>query len=167
MAQLLTEPVGSQSPREAAVQGLYRSLLEAWNHRDAHAFAALFDEDGYTIGFDGSQMDGRAPIEATLRSIFNDHQTGAYVGIVRGLRFLSPQVAVLRAVAGVVPYGETGINPALNAVQTLVAMGRDDRWRIAVYQNTPAQLHGRPDLAEALTAELRQEWNRSLRKGKP
>jgi hypothetical protein len=31
----------------------------------------------------------------------------------------------------------------------------DGQWRVALYQNTPAAFHGRPDLSEALTAELR------------
>ena len=34
---------------------------------------------------------------------------------------------------------------------------RDDEWRAVLYQNTPAQLHGRPELVESLTEELRQE----------
>jgi hypothetical protein len=40
-------------------------------------------------------------------------------------------------------------------VQVLVAVRRADVWRVAFFQNTPAQFHGRPELAEALTAELR------------
>jgi hypothetical protein len=38
----------------------------------------------------------------------------------------------------------------------LVAVRGDDRWRIAVYQNTPAAFRGRPDLSQALTEELRR-----------
>ncbi len=38
-----------------------------------------------------------------------------------------------------------------------MAVRRDSAWRIALFQNTPAQLHGRPDLANALTEELRAE----------
>ena len=29
-------------------------------------------------------------------------------------------------------------------------------WRISLFQNTPAQFHGRPDLVERLTRELRE-----------
>ena len=42
-----------------------------------------------------------------------------------------------------------------NAIQTLIAKRGDDGWWIAVFQNTPAQYHGRPEAAEALTSELR------------
>jgi len=47
-----------------------------------------------------------------------------------------------------------GLNPALNAVQSLVAERDRDGWRIVLFQNTPAQYHGRPHLVEQHTAEL-------------
>jgi hypothetical protein len=55
-----------------------------------------------------------------------------------------------------VPPGQSDINPAVNALQTLVVVLRADEWRIALLQNTPAQFHGRPEMAEALTRELRE-----------
>ncbi|HZS04222.1 MAG TPA: SgcJ/EcaC family oxidoreductase [Blastocatellia bacterium] len=146
----------SGAAEESAISGLYEQVLECWNRRNADDFAALFDEDGYVVGFDGSQMNGRAEIGSAIRRIFADHQTAAYVGKVRGVRFLTPEVALLGAVAGMVPPGQSDLNPAVNAIQTLVAVKRDGRWRIALYQNTPAQFHRRPELSEALTAELRQ-----------
>jgi hypothetical protein len=52
--------------------------------------------------------------------------------------------------------GQSDLNPAVNTIQTLVAVKRAGKWRIAIFQNTPAQFHGRPELAQALTEELRQ-----------
>ena len=94
-------------------------------------------------------------IAAALQQIFDDHQTAAYLGIVREVRFLTPEVAVLRAVVGMVRQGQSDLNPAANAVQTLVAVRQETSWQIAVFHNTPAAFHGRPELAEALTQELR------------
>ena len=54
-----------------------------------------------------------------------------------------------------VPPGQANLNPAANTIQSLVAVKRGE-WRIALYQNTPAQFHGRPDLASAITEELRE-----------
>jgi uncharacterized protein (TIGR02246 family) len=139
----------------ASVIALYQAVLAAWNARDASAYAALFDEAAEVVGFDGSQMQGRAEIERTLRGIFADHATARYVSIVRGVRLLAPGVALLRAVVGMVPDGGTDLNPAVNALQALVALRQGEAWRVAFFQNTPAQFHGQPDLAEALTAELR------------
>jgi uncharacterized protein (TIGR02246 family) len=140
----------------AKVRLLYQTLLEAWNDKDAHEMAELFSENGNVIGFDGSQMDGPKQIESVLGEIFADHPTPVYVAAVREVRFLAPGVALLRAVAGMVPRGHSDINPALNAVQSLIATKEQDRWRIALFQNTPAALHGRAELSEQLTAELRQ-----------
>jgi uncharacterized protein (TIGR02246 family) len=118
--------------------------------------AGAFAEDGESIGFDGSVVSGRTEIWRHLSQIFADHPTAAYVAKVRSVRLLAADVAILRAVSGMVPPGKADLNPAVNAVQTLVATRRDGRWRIALLQNTPAQFHGRPELAQALTDELRR-----------
>jgi uncharacterized protein (TIGR02246 family) len=73
---------------------------------------------------------------------------------VRNIRSLGDDVALLRAVVGLVPAGQMTLNPDLNAIQTLLAVRGDNEWRIALLQNTPAQYHGRPEAAEALTTEL-------------
>lgn len=134
---------------------LYRQLLDAWNRRDAAAFAGLFTEDGEVTGFDGSMMSGRQQIESTLAGIFGHHPTGAYVGAARSVRQLTPDVETVRAVAGMVPAGASDLNPALNAVQTLVAVTHAGRSLIASFQNTPAAFHGRPQAVDELTRELR------------
>ena len=141
---------------DAPIRALYRQLLASWNRRDAGAFAAAFVEDGTVIGFDGSPVGGRDAIRESNQRIFDHHATGRYVGKVRDVRRLGDGVALLSAVSGVVPAGAADLNPALNALQTLVAVYQDGAWRIAHYQNTPAQFHGRPELVEALTAELRE-----------
>jgi uncharacterized protein (TIGR02246 family) len=145
---------GSAYPRE--VEAIYRQLLDSWNKRSGAGMAALFAEEGNVVGFDGSQMDGRAAIETELSRIFADHETAAYVGKVREVRLLAPDVALLRAVAGLVPPGKSKINPATNSIQTLVVTKQNGDWRIALFQNTPAQFHGRPGLVEQMTEELQQ-----------
>ena len=139
------------------MEELYRRIIDAWNAGDADAFAAAFLDDGEVVGFDGSQLAGRAAIVAELGRIFADHPTGRYVAKVRSVRSLAPDVALLRAVAGMVPAGQSDLKPELNAVQALLAIRRDAEWRAVLFQNTPAQFHGRPDLVEALTAELALE----------
>ena len=132
---------------ERAVRSLYEELIDSWNKRDAAKMGSLFAKDGNVIGFDGSQMNGRAEIESTLGQIFKDHPTAPFVTKVREVRFLKPGIAVLRAVAGMVPPGQSDIKPDVNAIQTMVVSKDDGRWRVAVFQNTPAAFHGRPDWA--------------------
>ena len=154
--------VGSVTPSaddERPVRALYEGILEHWNARDARRMAALFTPGCNVVGFDGSQLEGRAAIESEMTRIFTDHPTARYVGIVRQVQLLSPTVAALRAVAGMVPPGQTDLNPGLNAIQTLIATKRDESWRVVLYQNTPAAFHGRPEAVKALTDELRQQMN--------
>ena len=140
---------------EQLVRAVHQELLERWNERNAQAMAWLFMTDGNAIGFDGSPLDGRARIESELTRVFNDHQTARYVGKVREVRFLTPEIVLVRAVAGMIPPGQHALNPNVNTVQSLVLVRQDGRWQIALYQNTPAAFHGRPEAARALTEELR------------
>lgn len=142
-------------PDTSLVIALYQSLLDCWNRRDADGYGAHFAEAGNVVGFDGSQVSGRAEISAHLRQIFANHQTAAYVWKVKEVRFPAPTLAILRAVVGMVPPGQSDLNPAVNATQTLVAARHDGTWRIELFQNTPAAFHGRPELSEQFTAELR------------
>jgi uncharacterized protein (TIGR02246 family) len=138
------------------VRDLYERLLDAWNTMSATDFATLFASDGTAIGFDGSQMSGQTAIKTSLAAILADHEPARYVGIIREVRFISDDVAVLRANAGMVPRGETELNDNL-AIQSLVATQDGARWKIALWQNTPASLDGRPEAREELFADLREE----------
>jgi uncharacterized protein (TIGR02246 family) len=142
---------------ERALRALYDEIVAHWNARDATGMARLFTADCNLVGFDGSQMEGRAAVESQLTRIFANHPTGRYVGIVRQVQCLSQAVAILRAVAGMIPPGQADLNPSLNTIQTLVATRQDDSWRGVLYQNTPAAFHGRPEAVKALTDELRQQ----------
>jgi uncharacterized protein (TIGR02246 family) len=133
---------------------VYTQLLEAWNRRSADDFAALFDAEGSAVGFDGSEMNGRAGIAASLKAIFDTHPTAAYVARIREIRPLGPGAAVVRAAVGMVPPGTSDLNPAVNAIQSAVLIEREGTLWIALLQNTPAAFHGRPDASEALTREL-------------
>ena len=145
----------SREKTDVPVIALHRALIECWNTQDADGFAALFAQDGNMVGFDGSMIDGEDAIRQHLAGIFADHETAKYVTKVRGVRQLVSEVMLLRAVAGMVPPGADDINPDVNAVQSLVAVKDGDQWRAALWQNTPAAFHGRPEDAEALTNELR------------
>jgi uncharacterized protein (TIGR02246 family) len=133
---------------------LYTRMLDAWNRRDADSFTGLFTEDCSIVGFDGSQMNGRAQTNAELRAIFASHPTASYVAKVREVRILGAEVALLRAVVGMVPPGQRELNPAVNAVQSVVVVLRSGTLQIALLHNTPAAFHGRPQLSEQLTNEL-------------
>jgi uncharacterized protein (TIGR02246 family) len=141
---------------DSAIRRLHEELLDAWNRRDAGAFARLFTADGSVVGFDGTPVDGARAIEGHLSGVFADHTPARFVAVVREVRWLGPGAALLRAVAGMVPHGARQVNADVNAVQSVVATMDQGGWRVALFQNTPAAFHGRPGAAEALTAELQQ-----------
>jgi uncharacterized protein (TIGR02246 family) len=145
---------------ENVVKELYSSLLNTWNSQNAQGFAQLFASDGNAIGFDGSEMNGPAEIESQLKTIFASHKVSSYVSVIREIRELSSSVYLLRAVAGMVPPGKTQINPKVNAIQTLIAKTENDQFKIALFQNTPAAFHERPELGAGLTQELQEEFDR-------
>jgi uncharacterized protein (TIGR02246 family) len=147
----------STSGTSALVEWLYRTALERSNERDAAGFAALFDDDGHVVGFDGSEMDGRAEIRSALQAIFADHETAAYVAKVRDVRSSLATSPCCAERVGMVPRRTRTLNPAVNAMQSLVARAASDGWRIVLLQNTPAQYHGRPEAVDALTAELSEQ----------
>ncbi|WP_392675454.1 SgcJ/EcaC family oxidoreductase [Streptomyces sp. LN785] len=138
-----------------AVRDLYASLLSAWNRRDAQGYAALFAPDAVMVGFDGSHLRG-SEVEGHLAPVFADHPTARYVWKIRDVRLLGSDAAMLYAIAGMVPPGRTELKPALNTVQTLVAEHSAGTWRVALFQNTPAAHHNRPELVERHSSELSQ-----------
>ncbi|MET1085930.1 MAG: SgcJ/EcaC family oxidoreductase [Arthrobacter sp.] len=140
----------------AEVQKLYEGFIAAWNRRDARAMAERFRKAGVQIGFDGSTATGPDEIFRHLDPIFRGHETATYVAKVRDVRRLGPDTALLTAITGLVPPGRADVSPATNAHQTLIAVREDGLWGIELFQNTPAQFHGRPELVNAMTAELQQ-----------
>lgn len=145
-----------QNPQEITIRLLYKNLLQYWNQADAKSYAALFADDGSIIGFDGSQVNGRRQIEEHLAGIFANHKTASYVSIVKKVRFLSNDIILLCAVAGMVPPGKTDINPATNAIQTAVFQKQTDCYSLVLFQNTPAAFHERPEDVKKLTNELQK-----------
>jgi uncharacterized protein (TIGR02246 family) len=137
-----------------AATGLYRRLIDGWNASDADAMGAVLAENALVIGFDGSQMIGREEAVGELGRIFADHQVARYVTRVRSVTPLGADTAVLHAVAGMVPPEGSEIMPSQNSVQTVVAHRADGNWSVALFQTTPAQFHGRPELTEAFADEL-------------
>jgi uncharacterized protein (TIGR02246 family) len=153
-----SEPANADADK--ATRELYERLIEAWNKRNARDYALLFASNGSIVGFDGSQVNGQLEIGAHVSEVFSHHQTASYVTIVREVRPIGGDVTLLRANAGMVPPGKDDLDPELNAVQSMVASRKGGKWEIALFQNTPAAFHGRPELSKKLTEELRAALSR-------
>jgi uncharacterized protein (TIGR02246 family) len=146
---------------EEKIRDLYNNLLQSWKNNDAAGMANLCTENANMIGFDGSQHDGKKNIGEQLQNIFTEHKVNPYVYKIREVRFLNHDAAVLRSVVSMVNPEGTDIIPQVNAIQTLVASKQEAKWLIEIFQNTPAAFHGRPELTEQLTDELREVFKDS------
>ncbi|MHC0039299.1 SgcJ/EcaC family oxidoreductase [Pseudoneobacillus sp. C159] len=138
------------------VQSLYYQTMEAWNNRDAHTIAHLYTVDGESIGFDGIQIIGRESLLARFHTIFEETLTSNFVYKIKDIHFLSPTIAIIRAIAGMVPPGHEDIIPNGNTHHTLIIINQEGKWLIKLFQSTPARFLGRPDLCEQMTEELRE-----------
>ncbi len=141
------------------IEQLYQKLIASWNQRNAEKFASYFVDNASVVGFDGSQLNGKPEIFSTLDSIFSQHPTAPYTTIVKEIRMLSEEIGLLRSAVGMVPVGQTQISPGVNAIQSMVAIFVEGEWKIALFQNTPASFHGRPELVQKMTAELQNAYN--------
>jgi uncharacterized protein (TIGR02246 family) len=137
------------------ILALYQQLLQQWNKRNAAGMTGLFATNGTLVGFDGSQLNGQKEIYNVLDEIFSNFPTAAYVSIVKEVRPLTDTTALLLAVAGMVAEGSNDISPEVNVLHSITAVQVEGIWRIALFQNTPAAFHGRTELAEQLSADLR------------
>ncbi len=152
----------STTDAQAPILALYQQLLQQWNKRNAAGMTGLFATNGTLVGFDGSQLNGQKEIYAVLDEIFANFPTAAYISIVKEVRMLSETTALLLAVVGMVAQGQSDISPEVNAIQSVTTVLEDGKWRIALFQNTPAAFHGRPELAEQLSEDLRQALRSSV-----
>ena len=146
--------VRERSREEQDVRALYREVLRSWNRRDARGFAALCTDGARMVGHDGSEMSGRGTIELELGRSFEQQPTLACIGVVREVRPLGDAVWLLSAIAGMYRPGSYRVDPAWNAVQTLVAARELGRVRVVAYQSTPTTFRERPELGQRVTAEL-------------
>jgi uncharacterized protein (TIGR02246 family) len=146
---------GGDASWDRETRDLYARLIQSWDKRNARDYALQFTSEGCLVGFDGSQVNGQLEIGAHVTEVFTRHQTPCYVPIVRDVRMLANDVTLLRANTGLIPSGKEDIDPALNAVQSMVAVRKGDTWKIALFHNTPAAYHMRPELSKQLTEELR------------
>jgi uncharacterized protein (TIGR02246 family) len=152
-----SRPTTSDPADEAAIRTLYEQLMDGWNSGDGNAFAAPFAEDADFVAFDGSYFKGRQEIATFHQMLFDQFLRGTrLVGKVRSVRFLTPDVAVMNVVGGTAMLGQSELEAERNSIQTLVATKRAGEWHLATFQNSRAQYMGRPELAQALTEELRQ-----------
>jgi uncharacterized protein (TIGR02246 family) len=129
---------------EAAITALYQRALDGWNEGSGAAFAAAWADDGQLIGFDGTQLKGRAEIAAFHEPLFTTYLKGTrLVGSVRDVEFPAPDVAVFHADGRTIMAGASEPTPERDSIQTMVAVRRAGAWELLAFQNTRVRPMGR------------------------
>jgi uncharacterized protein (TIGR02246 family) len=122
---------------EAAIRALFQNLLDSWGRGDGAAYGDQFTEDADYVAFDGSHTRGRRQIAASHQQLFDTWLKGTRLtGEITGIRFLSPEVALVHATGGTLMPGRSEAKPVRPSIQTLVAVKRDGRWRFTAFHNT-------------------------------
>ena len=120
------------------IHGVLNGFVDAWNHRDAKAFAAAFSEDADFTNWRGVGASGRSKIEEFHAPLFatifkNSHQTFGEVKIL----FIRPDVAAVDVhwdlTGATDPQGKP--RPARNGLLSFVMAKSDGKWQIAVMHN--------------------------------
>ena len=96
----------------AEVRALYEQLMDGWNKSSGEAFGAPFAEDGDLIAFDGTHLKGRQEIASFHQPLFDKWLKGTrLVGEVKGVRFLTPDVALMHVVGSTIMRGKLKPSP--------------------------------------------------------
>ena len=141
---------------EEQVISLYAKWTNAWNSREASSMAELLTSDASFITFDGSLLTGPYEVKERFTEVFASYPTAESITIVKEVRFLSPDVALLRADTGMVAREGVTVNSRVNAIQVATMVRKNARWQIAHLQNTPAA-------SPQMTVELQSVFDRRPR----
>lgn len=124
---------------EAEIRDLVGARQQrAWNQHDAHAYAALFADDGDVVNVVAWWWKGRTEIEGNLTRMFATvfhESTLAFTQV--DVRFLTPEIVVVHArwtmTGARMP---PGIPEPREGLQTLTVQKQNGKWLIAAFHNT-------------------------------
>jgi uncharacterized protein (TIGR02246 family) len=148
---------GTQQRR---ISGLLDELVEAWDHGDGAAYGAAFTTDASYITYGGTRYQGGAEIGRAHQALFE--------GFLKGTRLASQTISIRfygADVAVVLTRGDTyKKRPGrLRKAQTFTLVRqRDDRWKVAAFQNTM-----RNPLMEAISFKFKPASKPAIRESTP
>lgn len=131
----------------AAIRQSAAEFVDAFNHKNAKALAALWTEDGDYIAEDGQVFAGRAAIEKEYQAFFEEHDGVKIRLAIDSLRLLSPDAAIEdgRAMLDPLPAGAPAISK-----YTTVHVKIDGKWLMSTVRDvrieTPSAYHNLADL---------------------
>ena len=121
---------------EAAISAIPLQMADAWRAVASSSFAAPFTENADFVVFEGTHLKGRREIASFSQQIFDTVVRGSHLqGEMKFVHFLSPQLAVMHAVARVTLHGQTQPSPSRDSMQIFVVAKHDGDWRAEAVLN--------------------------------
>lgn len=121
-------------------ESIPQAFVEAWNHRDARALAALFDEDAEFVNVVGLWWHDRAAIERAHAYGFERIFPDSTLGLLRvKVKHLREDVAVVHArmrLTGQAPVAGVETPQARTNIFSFVVHRTEAGWRCASAHNT-------------------------------
>ncbi|WP_051164511.1 SgcJ/EcaC family oxidoreductase [Nocardia testacea] len=125
-----------QNADEAALNELFDRINRAWEVGDAKAYAAAFAPDADYVTWFGAHLKGREAIEASHAALFAKNLKNTRLdGGVTGVRFVTPDVAVVHGVGALVK-GKRRRNRFNTKVNVFVAARWNGKWTFVAFHNT-------------------------------
>ena len=143
--RIATAPDGD----ERAIRMVMSRIAASWDHSDAPAFASGFTADADYIVFDGTHIRGQDGIADSHRDLFEFFNTAfggsQLVEEKSGIRFLTPDVALVHATGAVLFPWQKEIAGDRRSINTSVLVRQPDgTWLVAAFQNTRVNIRPLP-----------------------
>ena len=121
---------------QAAIRAIPARMVEAWNRGSGADFAAPFTGTADFIAFEGTHLKGRRAIADFHRQLFAEEVKGTRLeGEAKFVQFLSPELAVMHAVATVWLAGQQEASPSRNSMQLFVVRKQQREWLVDAVLN--------------------------------
>jgi uncharacterized protein (TIGR02246 family) len=134
--QAAIAPARTTVPAETEIAALFDRLIAAWNSGNGEAYGQAFSRDADYVAFDGSHLRGRPEIVRLHRQLFETHLRGSTLsGRITSIRLLTPDIAVIQAVADTKFAGRSEPAPEKHSIQTFVALNDGNEWRFTAFHN--------------------------------
>jgi uncharacterized protein (TIGR02246 family) len=139
-ARKTDKPVEAAAPKrkadEEAIRKASAELTRALEKGDAKALAALWTEEGEYVGGDGTNVRGRAALEAAYTKFFAKNRDVKAETNIDAIRFVGRDSAIEEGFAHVRKGKGKGEEPAASRYSILYAR-EDGNWRIALLREWP------------------------------
>jgi uncharacterized protein (TIGR02246 family) len=125
------------STEQAEIAAVPARMVAAWAAHDAKAFADLFTQDG-TMILPGVYKKGREEIREFMAAGYAGPYQGTRVtGSPIEIKPLADGAVALLTMGGVLEPGQAELSDKAAIRASWILVRRDDRWQLAVYQNSP------------------------------